>query len=70
MAHSVVVVQSQPCCRRLTRPSFEMFCNLPFKTTIKLVSQTKLLVHLSPLKLDAFLGMVTAIQKKLKPNIA
>lgn len=44
--------------------SFETFCNLPFKTTIKLVSRNKLLVHLSPLKLDAVLGMVTAIQKK------
>lgn len=56
---------------KTVRPSFfEMFYNLPFKTTVKLVSQLKLLVRLSRLKLDALLGVVTAIQKKLKPNIA
>lgn len=40
------------------------FCNLPFKATINLVFQMKLLVYVSPLNLDAFVGM------KLKPNIA
>lgn len=40
------------------------FCHLPFKATINLVFQMKLLVYLSPLNLHAFVGM------KLKPNIA
>lgn len=42
----------------------------PLKTTIKVVSQIKLHVQLSPLKLDALLGKATTIQKKLKPNRA
>lgn len=40
------------------------FYNLPFKATINLVFQMKLLVYFSPLNLDAFVGM------KLKANIS
>lgn len=40
------------------------FCYLPFKATINLVVQMKLLVYFSLLNLNAFVGM------KFKPNIA
>lgn len=33
------------------------FCNLPFKATINLVFQMKLLVYFSPVNLDAFVGV-------------
>lgn len=42
----------------------EIFCNLPFKATINLVFQMKLLVYFSPLNLDAFVGV------KLQTNTA
>lgn len=42
----------------------ETFCNLPFKATINLVFQMKLLVYFSLLNLDAFVGV------KLQTNIA
>lgn len=48
--------------------SLEIFYNLPFQTAVELVSQLKLLVCSSPLKLGALLGLVTAIQK-FKPLI-